>query len=226
VAGILRAAWASPARADTALDVRILQTASSLEALAVATYDLALGEGPGAADAPAARALAAIPVTSTRDALLTFARETRRQHDEHRKAFQAQTKALDPDAAVQDAPNPKFLPLVTTADLSTPDKLVDFAAVLEKVATDSYLLNLTMLQDTRTKAVMGSVMGVEAQHLATLRVVGALLTGGAPELVAVPLPLSAVMKLPPAIGRVAFPDALHQVGGPELVAEPTSGAVR
>ena len=34
------------------------------------------------------------------------------------------------------------------------------------------------------------------------------------------------MKLPPAIGRVAFPDALHQVGGPELVAEPTSGAVR
>ena len=159
VAGILGAVWASPARADTALDVRILQTASSLEALAVATYDLALGEGPGAADAPAARALAAIPVTSTRDALLTFARETRRQHDEHRKAFQAQTKALDPDAAVQDAPNPKFLPLVTTADLSTPDKLVDFAAVLEKVATDSYLLNLTMLQDTRTKAVMGSVMG-------------------------------------------------------------------
>ncbi|MDQ3895724.1 MAG: ferritin-like domain-containing protein, partial [Actinomycetota bacterium] len=187
---------------------------------------LALGEGPGGADAPAARALAGVPVTNARDALVAFARETRRQHDEHKKAFQAQTKALDANATVQDAPNPKFLPLVATADLSTAAKLVDFAAVLEKVATDSYLLNLTMLRDTRTKAIMGSVMAVEAQHLATLRTVGALLAGGAPELVAVPLPLSATMKLPPATGRAGFPDALHTVGGADLVADPASGAVR
>ena len=127
---------------------------------------------------------------------------------------------------MQDSPNPKFLPAVMSADLSTPDKLVDFAALLEKVATDTYLLNLTMLQDMRTKAIMGSVMAVEFQHLASLRAVGALLKGGAPQLVAVPFPASNIKDLPKAAGSVAFPDALHKVNGPELIAEPTSGAVK
>ena len=191
----------STARADTALDVQILQTASSLEALAVAAYDLALSQSPGT--------------------LTAFARETRRQHEEHKRAFQAQATALEPNARVQDAPNRKFLPLLTGADLSTPQKLVDVAALLEKVATDTYLLNLTLLRDARTKALMGSVMGVEAQHLAALRVFGSLLEGNAPQLVTAP----DMMRLPPATGRLAFPDALHQVGGPDRIAEPASGAV-
>lgn len=192
--------WTTAARADTALDVQILQTASSLEALAVAAYDAALAQAPGT--------------------LTAFARETRRQHEEHKRAFQARTTALDPNATVQDAPNPKFLPLLTGADLSTPQKVVDFTAQLEKVATDSYLLNLTLLEDDRSKALMGSVMGVEAQHLAALRVFGSLLEANAPQLVATP----DMIRLPPATGRLAFPDALHRVGGPDRIADPASGA--
>ena len=224
--GMFAGFLATPARADTALDVQILQTASSLEALAVATYGVALGEGPMGASAPAAMAVAGITVKSAKDTVAAFATETRKQHNEHKKAFQAQTTALDRNAKVQDSPNPKFLPAVQSADLSTPDKLVDFAALLEKVATDTYLLNLTMLQDTRTKAIMGSVMAVESQHLASLRAVGALLKGGAPQLIAVPFPAADIPKLPAAAGSVAFPDAIHKVNGPELIAEPASGAVK
>lgn len=222
--GLFAGILATPARADQALDVQILQTASSLEALAVATYSVALGEGPDKANAPAAKAVAGITVASAKDTVAAFAKETRSQHDEHKKAFQAQTTALS--GKVQDSPNPKFLPVVQSADLSTPSKLVDFAATLEKVATDTYLLNLTMLQDQKSKGIMASVMAVESQHLATLRAVSALLAGGAPQLIAVPFPAADIPKLPAAAGSVAFPDALHKVGGPELIAEPTSGAVK
>ena len=222
--GLFVGLLASPARADQALDVQILQTASSLEALAVATYSVALGEGPDRANAPAAKAVAGITDTGARNTVAAFAKETRRQHDEHKKAFQAQTTTLG--GRIQDAPNPKFLPVVTSSDLSTPAKLVDFAATLEKVATDTYLLNLTMLQDQRSKGIMASVMGIEAQHLATLRAVSALLAGGAPQLIDVPFPAASIPRLPAAAGNVATPDALHKVGGPELIAEPTSGAAR
>lgn len=222
--GLFAGLLATPARADQALDVQILQTASSLEALAVATYSVALGEGPDRANAPAAKAVAGITDTGARNTVAAFAKETRRQHDEHKKAFQAQTTTLG--GRVQDAPNPKFLPTVTGADLSTPMKLVDFAATLEKVATDTYLLNLTMLQDQRSKGIMASVMGIEAQHLATLRAVSALLAGGAVELIDVPFPAANIPRLPAAAGSVATPDALHKINGADLIAEPTSGAVR
>jgi hypothetical protein len=78
---------------------------------------------------------------------------------------------------------------------------------------------------------MGSVMAVEAQHLATLRAVGALLEGGAgvataPQLVNVPLPVADLAKLPKGIGSVAFPDAFEKVNGPDGIADPESGAAR
>jgi hypothetical protein len=222
--GLFAGLLATPARADTALDVQILQTASSLEALAIFTYGVALGEGPDKANAPAAKAVAGITSANAKATVGAFAKETQRQHTEHKKAFQAQTRTLG--GKEQDQPNAKFLPVVSGADLSTPAKLVDFAATLEKVATDTYLLNLSMLQDTKSKGIMASVMGVEAQHLATLRAVGALLAGGAPDLVLVPFKAEDIPKLPAAAGSVATPDALEKVNGPDLIAEPTSGAVK
>ncbi len=222
--GLFAGLLASPARADTALDVQILQTASSLEALAVFTYGVALGEGPDKANAPAAKAVAGINVASAKATVAAFAKETQRQHTEHKLAFQAQTTALGGKS--QDAPNPKFLPVVAGADLATPQKLVDFAATLEQVATDTYLLNLSMLQDTKSKGIMASIMAVESQHLATLRAVGALLKGGAPQLIAVPFPAADIPKRPAAAGTVATPDSLHKVNGSDLIAEPTSGAVK
>lgn len=196
---------AAPARADLALDVQIVQTASSLEALAVAAYELVLS-----ADIPSA--------------VRSFAQETLRQHSAHRRAFQDRTTALERTAKVQDAPNAKFLPLLGSADVSTPATLVDLVAVIEKVATDTYLTNLTMLQDARTKSLVAGVMAVEAQHLGHLRLIGALLSGGAPQLVAAPFPVAKIRDLPHTAGRVAFPDGLHRVGGPELLADPASGA--
>jgi len=222
--GMFAGLLATPAHADTALDVQILQTASSLELLAIETYTIALGEGPDMANAPAAKAVAGITVANAKKTVGDFAKETRRQHTEHKKAFQAQTKTLG--GKEQDMPNPKFRPVVLSADLSTAPKVVDFAATLEKVATDTYLLNLSLLQDTKSKGIMASVMGVEAQHLATLRAVSALLAGGAPELIVVPFPAADIPKLPAAAGSVATPDALHKINDASLIAEPTSGAVK
>src|SRR5215207_9796355 len=87
-----------PAAADKALDVQILQTASSLEKLAVATYGAAL----------------TLPFIKTGNkVVVTFAETTMKQHDEHKKAFQAQTTKLG--GTVQDSPNPKYAPVVEAA---------------------------------------------------------------------------------------------------------------
>ncbi|HTJ75738.1 MAG TPA: ferritin-like domain-containing protein, partial [Acidimicrobiales bacterium] len=167
-----------------------------------------------------------VTTKSAKDTLVAFFTETMRQHGDHKKAFQAQTVALDRNAKVQDAPNPKILALVDAADVGTVQKLVDFAALFEKVATDTYLLGLTMLADAATKALLAGAMAVEAQHVAGLRAVGALLKANAPQLVNVPFPATDLAKLPGAVGNVGFPDSLEKVNGADLIAEPTSGAVR
>jgi rubrerythrin len=199
----------TPARADTPLDIQMLQTASSLERLAVNTYGTAL----------------TLPFIANGNAVVVqFAQTTMQQHDEHRQAFQNQTTALG--GKPQDEPNPKFLQVVqqATPTLAAPVDVVDLAASLEKVATDTYLVNLSMFEDMKSKEIMGSVMGVEAQHLATLRAVSALLKGGAADLIKIPLG-SDLAKLPAAAGSVAFPDALEQTQD-DLIASPESGAVK
>lgn len=200
---------ATPAHADETLDVQILQTASSLERLAVNTYGTAL----------------TLPfIKNGNPVVVKFAQTTMKQHDEHRQAFQSQTTALG--GKPQDAPNPKFLQVVAKAKpgLKAPADVVTLAMSLEKVATDTYLLDLTMFQDMRSKEIMGSVMGVEAQHLATLRAVGALLAGGAPNLIKIPIGAD-LAKLPAAAGSVAFPNALEQTQD-DLIASPSSGAIK
>ncbi len=71
-------------------------------------------------------------------------------------------------------------------------------------------MNTTQLEDTASKRVMASVMGVETQHAAVLRAVKALLMGGAPQLIKIPIGADAA-KLPAAAGSVAFPDAFEPV---------------
>ena len=217
-AGGVTALGAAPLPALAAaptLDVQIVQTASSLEVLASATYAAIL----------AAPALATRAPAPARDAVTTFATEAQRRHDAHTRAFQAQTTALDATAKVQGAPNPTFLSLLTGADLSTAASIVDLGARIEKVAADTYVANLGQLQDPRAKALVGGVLGVGAQHLAALRLFAALLNGGTPQLVAVPFPLSAIMDLPGTAAATVSPDALERPNGPDLVAEPMSGAI-
>ncbi|MGH9164065.1 MAG: ferritin-like domain-containing protein, partial [Acidimicrobiales bacterium] len=173
--GTLATLLATPAHADQDLDVMILQTASSLEILAVATYEAALGldflkNGKGAAF----------------DTIKAFATTTMDQHAQHGKAFQDQTVALGGEK--QTKPNPTYAAVVEKEKpgLTDPVAVVKLAATLEKVATDTYLMNLSALEDSPSKALMGSVMGVEAQHLATLLAVQALLEGNALDLIAIP----------------------------------------
>lgn len=192
------------AASGTTLDVQILQTASSLERLAVNTYGDALQ----------------LPFIAKGNAVVkAFAMTTMGQHDQHRQAFQAQTTALG--GKVQDNPNPKYLPVVKQMEpqLKGPADVVSLAATLEQVATDTYLSDLNMFSDGKSKQIMASIMGVESQHLATLRAVGALLAGNAPELIAIPTDAS---KLPAAAGSVAFPDAFE---GITKASPPSEGAL-
>lgn len=205
----LAALLASPASADTPLDIQILQTASSLEVLAVSTYDTALGLQF---------------IKSGNATILKFAQTTRAQHDEHKKAFQAQTTTLG--GKVQTQPNPKYNQVVQealpTIQKGGPVDVVGLAKTLEMVATETYLQNTSLLEDAASKKIMASVMGVETQHAATLAAVEALLKGGAPELIKVPIGAD-VAKLPAAAGNVAFPEAFLTA---KTVAEPETGAVK
>ena len=207
---------APPARADRPLDVHILQTASGLEQLAVNTYDLVLTTNPVG--------IGNLPGTAGQ-VIRTFVTTTMTQHEEHKRAFQAQTRLLG--GPEQTAPNPKFQLIVDSqvAQFETPVDVLDLAALLEKVATDTYLVNLTMVEDARTKEILAGVMGVEAQHMSSLLTVSALLQADAAPMVKIPLGAD-VAELPPSVGSVAFPDALHAVGDEELIAQPETGGIR
>ncbi len=211
------ATWARApaAHADGTLDVQILQTASALEAVAVATYG----------ESTTARGLAGLagPALST---MRTFVADSRRQHTAHLQAFQARTTAVDPSAKVQDAPHPTFQALLAGADLATPAALVDFAGLVEQATVDTYLRDLTQLTDAPSKALVAAVMAVAGQRLAVLRTVKALLAAGATQFVQVPLSLALLSGVPQAVVPAAFPASLHAVGPPERIAEPASGAVR
>lgn len=205
-AGAVSSVFAGRAAAsDGDIDVMQLQTAVSLELLAVATYGAALTL-PFIADGN--------PVVKA------FAETTMKQHDEHRQAFSAQTIALD--GTDQTATNPKYTPVVeqATPTLMAPIDVVNLAATLEQVATETYLADLNRYTDVTSRVLMASVMGVECQHLATLRAVAALLDGGAPDLIAIPTDVAA---LPAAAGSVAFPDAFS---GVTMASPPEEGAVK
>ncbi len=195
---------ARPAAAQTDIDVQILQTAVSLELLAVATYDAALG-------------LDFIQANAT---VTAFAETTMMQHREHGLAFNAQAEALGGEQ--QTATNPKYQAVVdeTLPTLTDALAVAEFAAVLEEVATSTYVANMSLLEDTTSKEVMASVMGVEAQHLAVLRAVAALLQNDLGELVTIPTDVAA---LPGAAGSVAFPAALQSTA---LASPPEEGAVQ
>ena len=205
--GAVTYAFASTATAaDGDIDVMQLQTAVSLELLAVATYAAAL-KLPFIADGN--------PV------IVKFAETTMSQHDEHRQAFSAQTEVLG--GTDQTVTNPKYTPIVEAAKptLAAPIDVVMLAATVEQVATETYLADLNRYTEVTSRVLMASVMGVECQHLATLRAVGALLEGGAPELIAIPLGAD-IAKLPAAAGSVAFPEAFS---GVTMASPPEEGAV-
>src|SRR6476659_4039485 len=117
---------ASPAFAAQSMDVQMLQTAASIENLAVATYDTALTLdfiGGGSANA----------------VVKAFVEKTKEQHQQHAEAFNAAVTRLGGKA--QDQPDPVLLGVVNNAKagLTGPAQVVDLALELEDGAAQTYV---------------------------------------------------------------------------------------
>jgi len=189
----------SPAFAASATDVQVLQTASSIEVLAVSTYKTALG-------------LPYIGGSSANPVIKTFATTTMQQHTDHLAAFQAATTSLG--GTKQTKPDPAFVPVVDKAVASitkaSPSSgallVVGLALELENIAAETYVNNMSLLSNANAKKVTASIMGVEAQHVAVLNAVQALLKAGAAADITLPPPAA---KLPAAAGSVGFPNAFY-----------------
>jgi hypothetical protein len=203
----MAALLASPAFADKTMDVQMLQTAASIENLAVATYDTAL-------------TLDFIGGATANPVVKAFVEKTKEQHEEHTKAFNAAATRLG--GKVQDQPDPVLLGVVENAkpSLTGPAQVVDLAIELEDGAAQTYVANTGTYSNKNARSVSASIMGVEAQHVAILYAVKALLAGGAAELIALPPDAT---KLPAAAGSLGFPNAFYAT----TAARPaTEGAVQ
>ncbi len=189
----MAALLASPAFADKAMDVQMLQTAASIENLAVATYETAL-------------TLDFIGGAGANAVVKAFVEKTKSQHQEHAQAFNAAVTRLGGKA--QDQPDPVLLGVVDNAkpSLTGPAQVVDLAIELEDGAAQTYVANTGTYSNKNARAVAASIMGVEAQHVAILNAVKALVAGGAVDLIALPPDAT---KLPAAAGSVGFPNAFY-----------------
>jgi hypothetical protein len=206
IAGALETLFASPAFAASPTDVQILQTQSSIEVLAVATYKTAL-------------TLPFIGGTSANPVVKTFATMTMQQHSQHLEAFNGAITGLGGKA--QTNPDPVLNGVVQNAvpGLTSAGPVVALALELEQGAAETYVADVATLSDANAKKVTASIMGVEAQHAAILLAVQALVTANAPQLIALP---PDVAQLPAAAGSVGFPQAFF----PTDMARPaTEGAL-
>jgi rubrerythrin len=192
IAGALETVFASPAFASSATDVQILQTASSIEVLAVSTYKTAL-------------TLPFIGGSSANPVVKAFATTTMQQHQQHLQAFNAAISGLG--GKPQSNPDPALQKVVAAAvpGLTSPGPVVALALELEQGAAETYVADVAVLSDANAKKVTASIMGVEAQHASVLLAVQALLAANAPQLIT--LAPGNVANLPAAAGSVGFPDA-------------------
>ena len=208
IAGVAVAFRSTPAVAAGADgDVMALQTAASLEALAVATYGTAL----------------TLPYIKDGNAVVkAFAMTTMGQHSQHMKAFNARLASLG--AAQQMKPDPKYAPVVASKvpalKKGGPADVVDLAMLLEDVATSTYVQNIQSVTDPQVRLLFGTIAGVESQHLATLHAVSALLKGNLADQIKLP-PDPA--KLPTMTAEAAFPEAFKKT---TLASPPSEGAVK
>jgi hypothetical protein len=198
--------------ASSGTDVQVLQTASSIEVLAVSAYKTAL-------------TLPYIGGSSANPVIKAFATTTMSQHAQHLTAFQAATTALG--GKKQTNPDPQFGPVVAAAVKSitaaSPAQgaalVVGLALELENIAAQTYVNNMSLLSDASAKKVTASIMGVEAQHVAILLAVQALLKAGAAADITLPPPAA---KLPAAAGSVGFPNAFYPTS---MAAPAAQGAI-
>jgi hypothetical protein len=194
IGAALETLFASPAFASSPTDVQILQTASSIEVLAVSTYKTAL-------------TLPFIGGASANGVVKAFATTTMQQHQQHLDAFNAAITGLGGKAQLN--PDPALAKVVQAAvpGLTSPVPVVALALELEQGAAETYVADVAALTDANAKKVTASIMGVEAQHASVLLAVQALLAANAPQFIT--LAPGNVANLPAAAGSVGFPDAFY-----------------
>jgi rubrerythrin len=192
IGSALQAVFSSPAFAASAADVQILQTAASIETLAVATYKTAL-------------TLPFIGGASANGVVKAFATTTMQQHQQHLDAFNGAITGLG--GKTQTNPDPVLAKVVQDAvpGLTSPGPVVALALELEQGAAETYVADVAALSDANAKKLTASIMGVEAQHASVLLAVQALLNANAPQLIT--LAAGNVANLPAAAGSVGFPQA-------------------
>lgn len=194
IGAALVGAISSSAFAASATDVQILQTAASIEVLAVATYNVAL-------------TLPFIGGSSANQVITGFAKTTMAQHQQHLAAFNAAVTGLG--GKPQTNPDPVLLQVVNNAksSLTSPLAVVNLALELEQGAAETYVKDVGLITSSNKSArsTVASIMGVEAQHAAILRAVAALLGANAPQLITLSPTIAAM--LPAVAGSVGFPDA-------------------
>jgi uncharacterized protein YbjQ (UPF0145 family) len=206
---------ASPAFASSSLDIQVLQTAASIENLAVATYKTAL-------TLPYIGGSAANPVVTK------FAQVTMGQHVQHGDAFNSAIQHLG--GKKQSKPDSAFVPVVNKAvkGLSGATAaqgalgVVGLALELENIAAETYIKDSTLVKSTSNKALFASVMGIEAQHVAVLLAVQALLMANASQLISLSEPAT-LEAFPAAAGSVGFPNAFYKTNN---AAPANQGAVK
>lgn len=212
--GALVALLASPAYASSSADVQMLQTAASIESLAISTYGTAL-------------TLPYIGGSTANAVVKKFCQVTKAQHSQHLAAFNSAVSKLG--GKKQTKPDPAFVPVVNKAVSSLSGAsategmlgVVALALELENVAAETYVNDVSHLKNTNAKKVTASIMGVEAQHAAVLRAVQALLQGKAPQLIT--LSTTNVASLPSAAGSVGFPNSFYPT---KTAAPKAQGAVK
>jgi hypothetical protein len=212
--GALVGMLASDAFASSKPDVQILQTAASIEVLAVSTYKTAL-------------TLPYIGGSTANAVVKAFAETTMAQHAQHEQAFNAAVSRLG--GKKQTKPDPAFVPVVKKAVASLDGAsvaqgslgVVALALELENIAAETYVNDCALLADHQSRAVTASIMGVEAQHVSVLLAVQALLMAGAPQLIT--LSATNVASLPGVAGSLGFPNAFYKTNS---AAPAKQGAVK
>ena len=190
-------------------DVQMLQTAASLENLAVAVYGRVLG-------LPAQTSGTSIPFVKS------FVLTTMRQHSQHADAFNAAAQALGGvaqkgiDGTVNDA-------LVTpaVAAVAGPADVVRLAIAVEETAAATYIRFGGAAGEARARQPFATVAPVEAQHAAVLRTIASLLAAGVPQAATVPIDTA---RLPATAGSAGFPDTFFKTSAARPPAEGAAGA--
>jgi hypothetical protein len=196
------------AYAASSADVMMLQTAASIENLAVAVYTKA-------ASLPPTVSGAVIPTVKA------FVTMTIQQHTEHAKAFNAAATQLGGMAQTR-IDQPVYDTVVTPAlgRIKGPADVVALAQTLEDAAAQTYVKFGGAVDDKNALSAFATIAPVEAQHSAVLLAVAALIAAAAPQLITIPVDAS---KLPAAAGSVGFPNTFYKIDAARPAAE---GAVR